>query len=165
MTTATAINEQAVVNAWPIDTPDRILRAMAGRHGSTVHQLAHRTGIAVSIVRDWLGDRVKQGLLIFNSGNDTYKSQCEVEEPASDVQAVANAWPIDTPDRVLWAMAGSHGSTVDQISQRTGIEGSIVREWLNGKVEQDLLIHNSSNDTYKSLCEWPGVATRTSKNN
>ena len=76
MTQVTTIG-RSTVEAWPIDTPERILKAMAGKDGSTVSQLATNTGINVSIVREWVTDKVKQGLLLFNPGDETYCSLCQ----------------------------------------------------------------------------------------
>lgn len=73
------------------------------------------------------------------------------------------AWPIDTPDRILRAMAGNEGSCVREIAQRSGIAAEIVHEWLTGKVKLGLLIFNSEEGTYCSLCRWPAVARATVK--
>lgn len=85
MTQATTISRSAT-NAWPIDTPDRILRAMAGSEGSTVNDLADKAEIAVSIVSEWLSAKVKQGLLLFNASNGTYCSLCQWPANASSAQ-------------------------------------------------------------------------------
>lgn len=72
MTQAIA-TEITTTNAWPIDTSDRILTAMAGSEGTRVIQVAIKTRLSLSIVVEWLTDRVKQGLLIYDDYNATYR--------------------------------------------------------------------------------------------
>ena len=66
-----------------------------------------------------------------------------------------NAWPIDTQDRILAAMAGSEGTRAIQVAMKTGLALSIVVEWLTDKVKQGLLIYDDYDATYCSLCAWP----------
>ncbi len=76
-------------------------------------------------------------------------------------KTAATAWPIDTPDRVLGAMAGSEGSCIREIAQKSGVAAEIVHEWLTNKVKQGLLLFNESEGTYRSLCHISAVAQVT----
>ena len=76
---------------------------------------------------------------------------------------VASAWPINTPERILSALAGRDGATAEEISNESNIALSIVIEWLSEKARQGLLLFNPFKNTYSSLCAWPSVATATQR--
>lgn len=65
------------------------------------------------------------------------------------------AWPIDTPHRILRAMAGSRGLHAEELANLSGVDLEIVVEWLTEKVSERLLIFEPLDGTYRSLCQWP----------
>lgn len=69
-----------------------------------------------------------------------------------------NAWPIDTPDRILDALTKHEGATAQEVSDTSGIPLPIVIDWLSKKVSQGLLRFDASNGLYFTFCSFPGIA-------